>query len=178
VTGLCAALWLGAVTPLLPAQERIPKRPELPAAADTNNWEAYYDAGVEWLNNREHANAEAAFYWSSRLNPRRAEPLFARYTTAWARDIQRFGRYLQRDPEKPLAEEMQRIDSLRYRAVLRNPLVFQGGVIAPLMFFFATTRVRRRLARGGATGAADISTDEVVAHLQQLALAQLEGKLT
>ena len=130
VRGLCAALWLGAVTPLLPAQERIPRRPELPAAADTNDWEAYYDAGVEWLNNREHANAEAAFYWSSRLNPRRAEPLFARYTTAWARDIQRFGRYLQRDPEKPLAEEMQRIDSLRYRAVLRNPLVFQGLIMA------------------------------------------------
>ena len=59
-----------------------------------------------------------------------------------------------------------------------NPMVFQGGIIAPLMFFFATTGLRRRLARGGATGAADISTGEVVAHLQQLALAQLEGKLT
>ena len=58
-----------------------------------------------------------------------------------------------------------------------NPLVFQGGIIAPLMFFFATARVRRKLARGGATGAADISTREVIAHLQQLALAQLEGKL-
>src|SRR5262245_36324448 len=59
-----------------------------------------------------------------------------------------------------------------------NPLVFQAGVIAPLMFFFATTGVRRRLARGGATGAADIPTGEVIAHIQQLALAQLEGKLT
>ena len=58
-----------------------------------------------------------------------------------------------------------------------NPMVFQGGVIAPLMFFFATARLRRKLARGGATGAADISTADVIAHIQQLALAQLEGKL-
>ena len=58
-----------------------------------------------------------------------------------------------------------------------NLLVFQGAIIAPLMFFFATARVRRRLARGGATGAADISTGEVIAHIQQLALAQLEGQL-
>jgi AcrR family transcriptional regulator len=58
-----------------------------------------------------------------------------------------------------------------------NPLVFQAGVIAPLIFFFATARVRRKLARGGATGAADIATADVIAHIQQLALAQLEGKL-
>ena len=63
----------------------------------------------------------------------------------------------------------------RFRRV--DPMLFQGGVIAPLMFFFATARVRRRLARGGATGADDISTGELVAHVQQLALAQLEGRL-
>lgn len=125
-----AALSLSVVARPLRAQDRIPKRPELPAAADSNDWEAYYDAGVEWLNNREHANAEAAFYWSSRLNPRRAEPLFARYATAWARDVQRFSRYLQHDPSKPLPSEFQRIDSLRYRAVIRNPLVFQGLILA------------------------------------------------
>jgi AcrR family transcriptional regulator len=59
-----------------------------------------------------------------------------------------------------------------------NPLVLHGGIIAPLMFFFATARVRRKLDRGGAAaGAASISTGEVVAHIQQLALAQLEGKV-
>jgi AcrR family transcriptional regulator len=58
-----------------------------------------------------------------------------------------------------------------------NPIVFQGGIIAPLMFFFATARLRGKLARGGATGAADIPAAEIIAHIQQLALAQLEGKL-
>jgi tetratricopeptide repeat protein len=133
VSVFCAPLIaLCAIATLLHAQNRIPRRPELPAAADTNDWEAYYDAGVEWLNNREHANAEAAFYWSSRLNPRRAEPLFARYATAWARDVQRFSKYLQHDPSKPLPPEFQAIDSLRYRAVVRNPLVFQGLIMAAL----------------------------------------------
>lgn len=125
-----ATIMLWFVATGLAAQERIPKRPELPAAADSNDWEAYYDAGVEWLNGRAHAQAEAAFYWSSRLNPRRAEPFFARYATAWARDIQRFTRYLQHDPTKPLPPEFLRIDSLRYRAVIRNPLVFQGLILA------------------------------------------------
>src|SRR4051812_7607988 len=60
-----------------------------------------------------------------------------------------------------------------------NPLVLHGGIIAPLMFFFATARIRRKLDRGGApTGAGSISTGEVVAHIQQLALAQLEGKVS
>jgi TetR/AcrR family transcriptional regulator len=57
------------------------------------------------------------------------------------------------------------------------PLVLHGGIIAPLMFFFATTRARRKLARGGVAGAAALSTDAVVAHIQQLALAQLEGRV-
>lgn len=114
----------------LAAQDRIPGRPQLAMTADSNDWEVYFDRGVEWLNNREHIRAEAAFYWSSRLNPRRAEPLFARWVAAWARDVRRFTRYLEHDPEKPLPPEMLRIDSLRDRALLRNPLVFQGLIMA------------------------------------------------
>jgi Flp pilus assembly protein TadD len=133
VRRFCAAtITLSSVATLLLAQERIPKRPALAAAADTNDWEAYFDAGVDWLNNRQHAEAEAAFYWSSRLNPRRAEPFYARYATAWARDVQRFSKYLEHDPSKPPPPEFRRIDSLRYRAVVRNPLVFQGLIMAAL----------------------------------------------
>jgi len=117
-------------TPPARAQERPPRRPPLPAAADTNDWEAYYDAGVELLNDRHQVDAERAFYWSSRLEPRRAEPLFARWAAAWARDADRFGRYIEWDPKKPLPPEMLQIDSLRYRALLRNPLVFQGLIVA------------------------------------------------
>jgi TetR/AcrR family transcriptional regulator len=58
-----------------------------------------------------------------------------------------------------------------------NPLIVQGGIIAPLMFFLATTGVRRKLARAGATGADRVSRDEVVTHIQRVTLAVLEGRI-
>ena len=58
-----------------------------------------------------------------------------------------------------------------------NPLVLHGSIIAPLMFFLATARVRRRIDRDDTFGAAAVRVDAVVAHIQQLALVQLEGKV-
>jgi TetR/AcrR family transcriptional regulator len=58
-----------------------------------------------------------------------------------------------------------------------NPVLVQGGIIAPLMFFLATARVRRKIERAGAKGVSTISTDLVVAHIQRLTLAQLEGRI-
>jgi hypothetical protein len=55
VVGL-AALALSAA-PSLGAQKAPPKRPALPAGADTNFAHAYYDRGLEVL---EHAPAAAA----------------------------------------------------------------------------------------------------------------------
>jgi TetR/AcrR family transcriptional regulator len=63
----------------------------------------------------------------------------------------------------------------RFRPI--NPLMLHAGIIAPLMFFFATQQVRTRLDRRGTLGSADMRIDTVVAHIQQLALAQLEGKV-
>lgn len=58
-----------------------------------------------------------------------------------------------------------------------HPLLVQGGIIAPLMFFLATVPLRRKIARAGVDGVATISRDMVVAHIQRLTLAQLEGKI-
>jgi len=54
------------------------------------------------------------------------------------------------------------IDEGRRRGVFRpvNPLLLQAGIIAPLLFFLATTR------------------DAVVAHIHRLTLAQLEGTIS
>jgi TetR/AcrR family transcriptional regulator len=64
----------------------------------------------------------------------------------------------------------------RFKAA--NPLLVQGGIIAPLMFFLATARVRKKIERAGAKGVSGISTDLVVAHIQRLTLAQLEGRIS
>ena len=58
-----------------------------------------------------------------------------------------------------------------------HPLLVQGGIIAPLMFFLATAPLRQKIARAGVKGVSSVSIDMVVAHIQRLTLAQLEGKI-
>ena len=58
-----------------------------------------------------------------------------------------------------------------------NPVLIQIGIVAPLMVFNATPVLRRKLARAGASGAATISRDDVVAHIQRVTLAVLEGRI-
>ncbi len=57
-----------------------------------------------------------------------------------------------------------------------NPLLVHAGIVGPLLLFFASAPVRGRLARGGVPGAAAVSRDEVVAHVQRAALMALEGR--
>jgi AcrR family transcriptional regulator len=57
------------------------------------------------------------------------------------------------------------------------PFVVQGGIIAPLMFFLATSRLRAKIARAGTPEVTAVSLDAIVAHVQRLTLAQLEGKV-
>jgi AcrR family transcriptional regulator len=61
--------------------------------------------------------------------------------------------------------------------VAMDPLVVQAGIIAPLMFFLATARLRRKMRRTRALPQDTLSRDFVVAHIQRLTLAQLEGKI-
>jgi AcrR family transcriptional regulator len=58
-----------------------------------------------------------------------------------------------------------------------NPMILQGGIIAPLMFFLATAPLRRKIARSAAAGRFTVSRDAMVAHIQRLTLAQLEGRV-
>jgi hypothetical protein len=72
-----------AVSSTLAHAQREPARPELPRGADANDWEAYFDLGERHFWYRP-AQAAAAFYWASRLDPTRAEPLFARWAAFYA----------------------------------------------------------------------------------------------
>ncbi len=58
-----------------------------------------------------------------------------------------------------------------------NTLMLHFGIIAPLMLFLASAGVRARLQRVGME-AAGVSRQQVVAHLQQMALGALEGRLS
>ena len=106
----------------------IAQRPSLPRDKDPNDWEAYYNLGVEQLGHSSD-RAEAAFVWASHLRPDRPEPLYGQWLAIHLRDTRRFERYLQ-DDEKTLRDpEVVRGDSLRAAAFRRNPFVHQGLIV-------------------------------------------------
>ena len=56
-----------------------------------------------------------------------------------------------------------------------NPLLVQLGIVGPLLMFFATAPMRRRAPEQLAF-AANLTTEQVIAHVQRVALLTLEGK--
>ena len=54
-----------------------------------------------------------------------------------------------------------------------NPLLVHAGVVGPLLLYFASAQLRRRLERAGVPGAGMVSRDEVVTHVQRVALQTL-----
>ena len=123
---LCGlALW-GGVTAAQspPAMEDAAsfRRPKLGAGADTNSWTAYYDYGVTQIR-ANRRRAAAAFAWASRLDPSRAEPLLARWVVYWATYAGWFEDYLRGRPQVVNSPEVLQVDSVYWRALLRNPFV-------------------------------------------------------
>ncbi|HZG43470.1 MAG TPA: hypothetical protein VEY93_10940, partial [Longimicrobium sp.] len=89
------ALFAAAVLLAAPAEaqrERAPRRPALPAAADTNDARAYYDLGVRSMERRPDLAADA-FYWAIELRPGWADALYGRHTALLLRDPRRMIQY-------------------------------------------------------------------------------------
>lgn len=107
------------------AAQKVPKRPELFAGADTNSWFTYYQAGLSNLRRRPDLAADA-FYWAERLNPGAPEPLYAGWVAYWKRRPDRFWDYLAGKRFIVESKEVQHIDSLRLKALQRNPMIYQG----------------------------------------------------
>jgi tetratricopeptide (TPR) repeat protein len=116
-----------------------PERPSLPRGADSNDWEAYFDLGERHFWYRP-AQAAAAFYWAGRLDPTRAEPLFARWAAFYATNQGTWEGYLDQNPQTMRRPEVIANDSLVLRALRRNPFVHRGLEAA------LYSRMGRRLA--------------------------------
>jgi TetR/AcrR family transcriptional regulator len=58
-----------------------------------------------------------------------------------------------------------------------NPLLVHAGIVGPVLLFFASAGIRRRVERAGVPGVATITRDEVVAHVQRVTLGLLEGRM-
>jgi hypothetical protein len=52
-----------------------------------------------------------------------------------------------------------------------------GGIVGPILFFFATVSLRHRLERLGVKGASAFGREELVSHVTRLTLGLLEGRM-
>lgn len=108
------------------AQQKAPRRPKLEPGADTNSYHAYYQLGLMSIRKRPELAGDA-FYWASRLNPMAPEPRFAQWVAYWKARPERFVDYWFLEKKFVVqAKETKQIDSLRYSALLRNPMMYQG----------------------------------------------------
>lgn len=133
-----------AAAPAVAQQE--PGRPALPRGADHNDWEAYFDYGESQFE-RFPTRAAAAFYWSSRLDPTRAEPLFARWAVFYAQDWGLWLSYVQEEERILQRPDVLANQALRQEAYYRNPFVHRGFEAA------LWSRMGRQLRWDGATTA-------------------------
>lgn len=129
-SGLCrsAALAFGLVLAAAltlqgqDSKKREPKRPKLDAGRDTNSAGAYHQHGMVHLAKRPQVAADA-FYWAARLDPSVAEPWYGRWC-ALLLAMQRRDMFALMNDDSRYSKELTRIDSLRYEALLREPLIY------------------------------------------------------
>lgn len=114
-----------AGTPPLRCQDtqvKEPKRPKLDAGRDTNSAAAYYQWGMQHLTDRPDKAADA-FYWATRLEPSGAEPWYGRWAalllTRQHRDM-----FALMSEDSRNRKENAKIDSLKYEALMREPLIY------------------------------------------------------
>jgi AcrR family transcriptional regulator len=101
----------------------------------------------------------------------------------WFREIAEEGAHLGAATMQEVAGIVQGLIAIlqegirtrRFRKV--NPLLVHGGIVGPLLLFLASAGLRRRLQHAGVPGAAQFTRDEVVAHVQRVTLALVEGRM-
>jgi hypothetical protein len=58
-----------------------------------------------------------------------------------------------------------------------NPLLVHACIVAPLLLFFASDKLRSRIEKSGLRGIGAIRRDEMIAHVQRVTLGVLEGRM-
>jgi tetratricopeptide (TPR) repeat protein len=101
-----------------------PKRPRLPAGADTNDAHVYYAYGLEQLR-RQPDVAANAFYWAMMLNPVMGDAFYARRVALLLTDRRRLTRYWNEEKSTLRSAEIKRIDSLYLHALTLNPFLYE-----------------------------------------------------
>jgi AcrR family transcriptional regulator len=101
----------------------------------------------------------------------------------WFREIAEGGTHLEAQTLQIVGGIVQRLAAMiaegvaagRFKPV--DPLLVHAGIVAPLLLFYASTGLRQRLARAGIARADGYGPDEVIAHVQRVAIGTLQGKM-
>ena len=158
---LLAALLCSAAIPSAAAQRlgSPVERPRLRDVVDTNDAQAYYDAGLDVVE-RDPEQAAAAFYWAARINPGWGEPLYARRVALLMSNrglLYRLYQGSRRDAE------LRRLDSLQFRALMLSPFLYRRLDRAMFMSY-----IRDRVTQGSRmSGGGDPSRVEVDYEIDQ-----------
>ena len=100
----------------------------------------------------------------------------------WFREVAEGGRHLDDATLGDMTGVVKALSSIIEEGVRAgafrptNPLLVHAAIVAPVLLFFASDGIRRRVERAGVRGAASLTRDEVVAHVQRVALGLLEGR--
>src|SRR5215218_3062346 len=97
-------------------------RPKLRDVTDTNDAQAYYDAGLTSFRDDPDYAADA-FYWAARLNPGWAEPLYARRAALLAQRRLLLNALMTNNGRS--RPELRSLDSLQFRAYMINPFLYR-----------------------------------------------------
>jgi tetratricopeptide (TPR) repeat protein len=129
----------------------VPRRPALAAAADTNSAQAYMEFARANVAERPQI-ARDAFYWASQIEPGSADALYGRYTAELMTDGRRLVDYWEGVRRVVRSPDVQRIDSLYFRALTMNPFLYRRYE-TELFRAYMTAWFRKELAssQGGAS---------------------------
>jgi TetR/AcrR family transcriptional regulator len=100
----------------------------------------------------------------------------------WFREIADRGVHLDQDTLREIGGVVTTLAGFVDAGVRRgefhpvDPLLVHGGIVAPLLLFFASRPLRERIERTGIRGAAQYGRDEVVEHIQRVTIDVLRRR--
>lgn len=101
----------------------------------------------------------------------------------WFREIADGGGHLDNDTVSCIAGIVTMLATIIQEGVAAgtfrpvSPLLLHGGIVGPLLLYFASGGLRLRVGKAGVTGATAFDRDEVVAHVQRVTLGTLQGHM-
>jgi tetratricopeptide (TPR) repeat protein len=153
-TFLAAALLVAtAAAPSLAQNEKAPRRPRMPAGADTNDAHAYYAFAMQQMKTDPDKAADA-LYWTTRRDPSMADAFYARRIALLLADPARLVKYWSGDRRTLQSADIRRIDSLFLRALTLNPFVSQ--TLDREIFETVADEISNKYERMGAGSAIEI----------------------